>query len=1549
MKLLIMSYGKKLSSLDLFENERLVMCIDNKSVADRKILFVLPCYGIDTAVLKDVLSAYRGAMDALKEGASNFNVEVFAVDYNKISEDTVKRVVSIIEKGGEDYIGIIVYGEEPSKNLLNGLLAQSKFDIPVITIANVSNYPIGASFAFRMWFDIASLCHGIKQMINDAKLCDKDKILIAYNDAEYGKTVAEKLTELLSEKNESRVAQVSYNSDGTFDRKEDIAKYMGVVVVGYGTSYDNALKKIDGCKYKNFVFTDNYITEKYDKFANLKICGLTVDEIVPYINYHETWEELNKIVPRKRRKKFVALPDNEDNESSDVEPPIYFASKESVLYYKELIDGEHQNFRNAVLQKWWDKQFRCTCLGSAIIHPLGETKINLKYKWIGPIDAHVYASDARAFGQDKECLILNKIETVLLKHGMRDSLSTCINNEIRDVLKDHLGLSENTIANDNAKIVASVFEIFTSRLPIQINGSGRILADNDAINIYIVIDNNELISIEACADKKCDVSKIRGIVLAKTNHLAECLWVNKDKDVQDKNGFLHGLRRENGIVFSSKHKAFKKLLKAFISIAKEVGYGGVVRYIIPEIRQNASEGGDTQQSDSDRIVFEMFDFRHKLSRFELSTLMVVANRVFATNRLATYFRANEIANTKSAIGSIMARNGSHNIGSHVLAALSHNVGTMPDDRVLYQYIQQRMDYVATVTTDVPTWTQPTMLLGSLIKGFLSQRHLLDHIAESEGLSAWRFQGRKLSEKECEQQHWLEFHVRKKKDDGAYEELITYPSGDVTLGEDVALAIPGGTVGCHAFYTIVENIIRNAAKHDWAVNHDKQQWKNLPIYIDFDNNPKYDYVEFEIWTRLSKVVRKKNEPYPEPCCNVKEWDKKLEEGQEKDLTKFARKPLSQRLQIMIERPFIKTDGQLRRENWGLAEMKISAGYLNRCDVGTIGGLTLDNYNPEKALLLPVTLPKEYGNKESGDFLVYKFVIPKPRELLIIVEDEVYGEIKGDRINQARNRGVFIKTWNEILQNGKNSPRALELNYRFVIHSKVTMDILHEKGVKFPFRVFSGAEVKDEILKSKIPQFSNYESFVGQLCDSKNEIDAVLNALLIDVYKCWGNHIKEYRKLEKIGLLIAPFEDEKAGGHSLISDDDVLKYVMTECFQTCVEQYHKMSSYNCGVAEDTVYSVFKELCDHPRIIPDDLGHGNIQSKVAKWLYKWIRHLDDSFNSAMKERVDSIAHDLEKGYDVMEDSNDGKEKPSKKKDVQKIAITEIERILNKSSVDGFIKYIESVNEQVKSLFRQYEENIVSLPRGYKKEPTATNGDRLEEDNFGAIDKVAFNADGLNNDIKWIAYRRHDNSLKNGIVFAEPLSGTQSYLTEIIRVAQYKSDGDSKVKDCGFCTRLLENGLLRMLIIDERVAKFVREHSTEVEDTYKSMGIAVLDDQLKGAANESAVAYFRSFKITGREDPQTPCNEFEILIIHQGVLDKWFPKDKNSKEAMQSILEGLKKSFKYVAITTGRGSPANIPEDAHLIPFAVVESALFRKYPEKLLLVDAVMNALPVGKQEV
>ena len=91
-------------------------------------------------------------------------------------------------------------------------------------------------------------------------------------------------------------------------------------------------------------------------------------------------------------------------------------------------------------------------------------------------------------------------------------------------------------------------------------------------------------------------------------------------------------------------------------------------------------------------------------------------------------------------------------------------------------------------------------------------------------------------------------------------------------------------------------------------------------------------------------------------------------------------------------------------------------------------------------------------------------------------------------------------------------------------------------------------------------------------------------------------------------------------------------------------------------------------------------------------------------------------------------------------------------------------------------------------------------------------------------------------------------------------------------------------------------------------------------------------------------PSGSYDILIIHQGIIDKWC--SAHDKTVVGTLLKNLRQRVPFVVVTTGRGRPDNIPDDARVLPFTSVESTIFRKYPEKLVLVNTVMNILPTGE---
>lgn len=192
---------------------------------------------------------------------------------------------------------------------------------------------------------------------------------------------------------------------------------------------------------------------------------------------------------------------------------------------------------------------------------------------------------------------------------------------------------------------------------------------------------------------------------------------------------------------------------------------------------------------------------------------------------------------KAAKAAIMARNMSHNLGSHILSYMqSHLISkaeNMQQDPLtpgdlrgiahLMQYLQERQDFIATISTyEVPYFSPVPFkeaIFDLLNPDYIHKRHgntpkisnyILDNIARSEG------------------------YTREGDSGGIHKLSVCYFDGNEVLYgndnpkeldplRDFMLFLPGGTVGRQAIMSIVENVIRNAAKHE-------KHSENLTIYL-----------------------------------------------------------------------------------------------------------------------------------------------------------------------------------------------------------------------------------------------------------------------------------------------------------------------------------------------------------------------------------------------------------------------------------------------------------------------------------------------------------------------------------------------------------------------------------------------------------------------------------------------------------------------------------------------------------------------------------------------
>ena len=258
-------------------------------------------------------------------------------------------------------------------------------------------------------------------------------------------------------------------------------------------------------------------------------------------------------------------------------------------------------------------------------------------------------------------------------------------------------------------------------------------------------------------------------------------------------------------------------------------------------------------------MFELFKQSAELMYTKIGDLI----RLYSANYILNLgFQLQEKARqeaVKSAKAAIMSRNMSHNLGSHVMAYLKNDLRSVPaifESDVLSKlypesiqglsqaslkevempfliglgafigYLQERQDYIATIASSyIPSFSPVNFkdaVYDELNPDLRFERHhlndrenhnrpqniLLSYIAKSEKLS------RIKNESAVNHDILLGFKP------GANKEIFGLTSASNRSDHDslgpmrqINFALPGGIVGRQALFSIIENIIRNAAKHN----------------------------------------------------------------------------------------------------------------------------------------------------------------------------------------------------------------------------------------------------------------------------------------------------------------------------------------------------------------------------------------------------------------------------------------------------------------------------------------------------------------------------------------------------------------------------------------------------------------------------------------------------------------------------------------------------------------------------------------------------------------
>jgi len=347
---------------------------------------------------------------------------------------------------------------------------------------------------------------------------------------------------------------------------------------------------------------------------------------------------------------------------------------------------------------------------------------------------------------------------------------------------------------------------------------------------------------------------------------------------------------------------------------------------------------------------------------------------------------------RAAVAAIMSRNMSHNIGSHVLAKLSSgddfkDLDLDPDWKSpvseFNEFLRTRMDFIADVVTSAPAASIPVEIYQDAIAPFAPSQNS-------------RSEGQKL----------LINHISGVKSLGLDSITITVVDADgnkidENAEEDLPFSSPNGLLGAQSIYVIVENIIRNSAKHAYDKSSDDDLEITICIQEEVKGDP--DLLEVNVFDNLDN----------------------------------GSKGLTDKLNGLVTDSIIDKNGGLEYEGWGVREMKICAAYLR----GVAPERLDDSHSP--TLL---------SADEFDGNLGYRFYLRRPKEAVILDTD---ARLEPDlpEAEEAEEEEYDLETWRGKLRRAgiehTTDEKILEeaVDYHFLIAvdpNEEVVDILEDSN-------------------------------------------------------------------------------------------------------------------------------------------------------------------------------------------------------------------------------------------------------------------------------------------------------------------------------------------------------------------------------------------------------------------------------------------------------------------------------------------------------------------------
>jgi hypothetical protein len=355
-------------------------------------------------------------------------------------------------------------------------------------------------------------------------------------------------------------------------------------------------------------------------------------------------------------------------------------------------------------------------------------------------------------------------------------------------------------------------------------------------------------------------------------------------------------------------------------------------------------------------------------------------------------------------------------GTKALEDARDKLGTgdvfLDNTRRFHEYLQGRFDFIARAIDDTKDLPEPVWFVQDLLRGFFNQTCYLDNLVADLGLRLENMEfyliiepnelvqvgdGESQQQTNCDPlkpkfvARWKPVPPRTDPLPSGFEagplEIDWEPDtrSEETRRQDYRsiqscdklVSLPGGMIAAHAFYSILENIIRNSAKYgNLKINHQ-------------DPNSKY---------RLTISLLRDRGNY-----RARIWDNYS------SAESIEEKKLLQKLQ----KPFVTSSGVSETENLGLIEMQACAQLLCRPDEN--GGYPVplelkEKVKPEFNLWIVAqdesSKSIKGANPESGELLAYELSFAMPT-LLGCYTHENFDAHTSQSVRWSKNLEELIK--------------------------------------------------------------------------------------------------------------------------------------------------------------------------------------------------------------------------------------------------------------------------------------------------------------------------------------------------------------------------------------------------------------------------------------------------------------------------------------------------------------------------------------------------------------